>query len=193
MKALVGAYALAMTFGMAVVTASAEEAAGPQANIVGTVHDADKNAVEGADVVLLSTDGEEVGKASTGTGGTYTLGCVDLGTYHLQLGDGADFKGQKVAAPLGPNGLTVAWAVDSNKPALASATATGGACGATVADAGAAAAAAAAAGGGAGAGSGAALGTAAGAAVGGGALAAGVGMGIASASGAFSSPDSPAE
>ncbi|MEO2170052.1 MAG: carboxypeptidase-like regulatory domain-containing protein, partial [bacterium] len=120
--------------------AVAEDAAGPQANVVGTVHDADKNAVGGADLVLLSTDGEEVGKTTTSANGTYSLGCIGVGTYHLELASGSDFEGQKVAAPVGPSGLTVAWAVDAGKPALASATATGGACGVTVAAAGAGAA-----------------------------------------------------
>ncbi|MFP6663192.1 MAG: carboxypeptidase-like regulatory domain-containing protein [Deltaproteobacteria bacterium] len=188
MRFFAGALALISVLGFSVSMAVAEDAAGPQANVVGTVYDADKNAIDGAGLVLLSTDGEEVGTATTAADGTYSLGCAGLGTYHLQLTSGSGFQGQKVAAPVGPNGLAVAWAVDSNKPALASATATGGACG--VAAAAGAAPAAGAAGGVGGVGAG--LGTVLGAVIGGGALVAGVSVGIASAAGSFNA-DSPAQ
>ena len=180
---------LVAAFGFVPGVAAAEDAASPQANVAGVVQDADKNVVSGAEVVLISESGEEVARATSGDDGSYALGCVDAGSYQLELVGGEDFKGQKVAAPVGPNGLTVAWAVDEGRPALASATATGGACGVTVAAAAAAPAAAEAAGA---AGGEALLGTTAGAVVGGGALATGLGLGIAAGYGAFS-PDSPAQ
>lgn len=160
-------------------------AAGPQANVGGIVQDADKNGVAGTDVTLLGTDGTEVAKTTTAADGSYSFGCVTPGDYHMQVAPKGDFEGQKVEAPVGPNGLNVAWAVDAGKPALASATATGGACGTTVA-----AVPPAAADGGAGGGS--ILGTNGAAIVGGGALLAGAGVGIAAAAGAFQ-PDSPAK
>ena len=171
-----------------VVSGSAfADSAGPQANVVGKVLTADSQPVQGVDVALTTAGGAAVASTTTAADGSYSFGCVDTGAYHLAISPKGDFKGQNVKAPVGPNGLSVAWAVDKTKPALASATATGGACGAAVV-AGAAAVAGASAGGG----SGTLLGTTGGMVVGGGALAAGVGLGIASASGAFN-PDSPAQ
>ncbi len=178
---------LVAALGVLPAMASAEEAAAPKANVAGVVQNADKKVVSGAEVVLVSESGEEVARATTADDGSYALGCVAPGAYQLQLADGDGFKGQKVAAPVGPNGLTVAWAVDAGRPALASATATGGACGVTVAAVAPAAAESATAAGGQ-----PLLGTTAGAVVGGGALATGLGLGIAAGNGAFS-PDSPAQ
>lgn len=184
MKFWAGAVALILVLGFSIPTAYAEDVAGPQANLVGTVHDADSGALEGVGLVILSTDGEEVGKTTTGADGTYSFGCVDLGTHHLELTSGSGFHGQKVAAPVGPNGLRVAWAVDAERPALASATATAGACQGGVAAVGTGA--------GVGAAAGVGTSTVLAAVVAGGALAAGVGVGIASATGNLG-PDSPAQ
>jgi hypothetical protein len=182
MKVWAGALALVAMTGFGVTFAQAED---PQANVGGIVQDASKNAVSGADVTLLGTDGTEVASATTAADGTYSFGCVTPGDYRLQIASKGDLQGQKVEAPVGPNGLNVAWAMDAGKPALASATATGGACGAVVAAAAPAAAAPAAAGG-------TLLGATGGAIVGGGAVLAGAGVGIAAGAGAFQ-PDSPAQ
>jgi len=182
MKVWASALALVAMTGFGAMFA---QAADPQANVGGIVQDSGKNAVAGTDVTLLSADGTAVATTTTAADGTYSFGCVTPGNYQLQVAPKGDFQGQKVEAPVGPNGLNVAWAVDAGKPALASATATGGACGTTVAAAAPAAAAATT-------GGGTILGSTAGAVVGGGALLAGAGVGIAAGAGAFQ-PDSPAQ
>jgi len=182
MKVWASALALVAMTGFGVTFA---QAADPQANVGGIVQDTSKNAVSGTEVTLLGTDGTAVATTTTAADGTYSFGCVSPGDYHLQVASKGDFQGQKVEAPVGPNGLNVAWAMDAGKPALASATATGGACGTTVAAAAPVAAAPAAAGG-------TLLGATGGAVVGGGALLAGAGVGIAAGAGAFQ-PDSPAQ
>ncbi len=192
MKPIVGAMAVVCIFGL-VGTANAEDPAAQgqpavtQSRVQGSVFDPDKNPVSGVDVILLSEGGAELGRTSTDSAGAYSLGCVDLGSYQYEIvPTGNGFKGHKVAAPLGPNGLTIAWAVDHSKPALASATATGGPCGAAAVAAAGTGAAAAGAAGATGAAAGTGTSTAA-VVVGGVALTGGVGVGIAAAAGAFDS------
>lgn len=197
MKSIVGVL-LAAAFGFSTVAIAADTASTgqtiAQSRVQGSVFDPDKNPVAGVDVILLSAEGQELARTKTDATGAYSLGCVDLGDYQHEIAPtGNGFKGHKVVAPLGPNGLTIAWAVDHSKPALASATASGGPCGApAVAAAGGAAAGGAAAGGTAGAAgaTGATTGATAAAVVGGTALAAGVGVGIAAGAGAFDSNSS---
>lgn len=187
MKRLVGMLAIVFAFGLSGVAAAEEGSeTATQSMVRGQVSDVGKNPVSGVDVILLSTAGEELARTSTDASGMYSLGCVDVGEYQYEIVPGSAFKGHKVVAPLGPNGLTIAWAVDAQKPALASATATGGPCAGGAVVAGGAAAGGAAAGGAAGA-AGAGTGATAAAVVGGTALAAGAGVGIAAGAGAFDS------
>ncbi|MDG2308731.1 MAG: carboxypeptidase-like regulatory domain-containing protein [Candidatus Binatia bacterium] len=202
MKPFVSALALVSIFGLATMataedSASAEPQTVTQSRVQGSVFDPDRNPVSGVDVILLSEAGAELGRTSTDATGAYSLGCVDLGSYQYEIAPtGNGYKGHKVVAPLGPNGLTIAWAVDHSKPALASATATGGPCGAAAVAAAGTGAAAAGAAGATGAAAGAGMSTGA-IVVGGTAIAAGVGVGIAAAAGAFdsnsSAPSSPAQ
>ncbi len=168
-------------------------AAGPDAEgaqaatrsiVRGRVSDSEKSPVSEVDVILLSERGAEIARTSTDAVGTYSLGCVDVGPYQYRIIPRRNgYKGHTVVAPLGPNGLTIVWAVDHDKPALASATANGGPCGGAGATAigGAAAAAAGATGAPVGAGGTAAV------IAGGAAVAGGVGVRIAAGMGAFDS------
>lgn len=189
MKPIVGALALVTVLGLstAALGASGEDGSSAARSMVrGQVTDPERNPVSGVDVILLSEEGQEISRTSTNASGTYSLGCVELGKYQYEIVPAkGGFKGHKVVAPLGPNGLTLDWAVDQNKPALASAMATGGPCGGAVVGAAAGGAAVGAAGAtGAGAGGTAAI------AVGGAALVGGAGVGIAAGAGAFDSDDS---
>lgn len=179
------------------VVASEPAAETTKPTVVGKVADVSKAPIAGAEVILFSDTGAEIARTTTDSVGTYSFGCVTPGSYEIQLMPTSGFEGERVKAPVGANGLTVAWVVDQQKSALASASATGGACGSS---------AVAAEGGGttatvyematvntATAGSGSPV---AAAIIGGGALAGGVGVAIASGVDAFDSdlaPDSPAQ
>lgn len=189
MKACVAALAVVSVFGFVTAVEAADEKsdAATQSMVRGQVSDIAKNPVGGVEVVLRSEEGKEIARTTTNSQGLYELGCVDMGNYQYEILPTEGFKGHKVVAPLGPNGLEIAWAVDEKKPALASATATGGACAGGVVVAGASqggvdagSTAAAGAAGPSGAGSAAAV-------VGGAAVAGGVGVGIAAGAGAFDS------
>lgn len=197
MKPIVALTAVAV-FGFSSVAVAADPGskgsdAAEQSVVRGQVSDVDKKPVSGAEIVLLNEDGQEIARTKTDANGAYSLGCVDLGSYQHQI-SAAGFKGQKVAAPLGPNGLVVAWAVDPQKPALASATASGGPCVGSVAAAGTIGAAGAEGTTGTVGAVGADGGTVGGTpaiVLGGGALAAGAGVGIAAGAGAFDSDSGP--
>jgi len=186
------ALAVVSVLGLSMAASAADPASAAsdtveQSVVQGQVFGPDESPVAGVEVILRTTSGEEIARANTDASGAYSLGCVDVGEYEAEIVPaGEGFQGQKVVAPIGPNGLTVAWAVDSGKPALASATATGGPCVAGAAVVGAAgpegaAGTAGATGAGAGGGRDAAI------ILGGTALAGGAGVGIAAGVGAFRS------
>ena len=199
MKAIVAGMALVSVFGSWSAAEAADEASKSQTQSVvrGDVKDVEGNPVSGVEAILRSEDGAELARATTDSTGAYDFGCIDMGDYQYEIVAGDAFKGHTVVAPVGPNGLAIAWAVDGSKPALASATATGGACkegmavAATSGAAGAEGASGAAVSGTTGTGS-----EAAAAVFGGAAIAGGAGVGIAAGVGAFDSSsdaDSPAQ
>ena len=112
------------------VAAGADAAS--KANIQGVIQDGFGYPVVGAEVEVVK-EGVVVATATSGKSGGYAVECIEEGSYELRLDPKDEFQGQRVVAPLDGRGLQVNWSVDESKPAIATATATGGACGDVVA------------------------------------------------------------
>ena len=138
-RLIVGGMALVLCAGFSSGAIAAEQQG---STVAGQVADSANTPIAGADVVLLSADGKEIARSVTDATGTYSFGCIPAGNYEMELVPNNGFKGQRVVAPVGANGMAVAWVVDNQNPTIVSAAATGGACtiAPVVADAGGAAA-----------------------------------------------------
>ncbi len=93
------------------------------AEVVGTVLDANGNAVPGVKVSTSTRDGQPIGSAITDGQGDYAIDDVSSGLYYLTLNPpaGSDIRGQSVASYVGGMGLTVNWAVAPGREPVASA------------------------------------------------------------------------
>jgi hypothetical protein len=93
------------------------------AEIVGTVQDANGNAVPGVKVSASTPNGQSIGSAVTDGQGGYAINGVSSGLYYIVLTPpaGSDLGGQNAASYVGDMGLTVNWAVAPGRQALASA------------------------------------------------------------------------
>jgi Carboxypeptidase regulatory-like domain len=93
------------------------------ANIVGTVLNANGNAVPGATVSATTPNGQNVGSAVTNGQGAYSIDGVTSGLYYIMLTPpaGSNLVGQNAASYVGDTGLTVNWSVAPGRQALASA------------------------------------------------------------------------
>ncbi len=93
------------------------------ADIVGTVLDANGNAVPGVKVSTSTQDGQSIGSAVTDGQGDYAIDGVSSGLYYITLTPpaGSDLRGQSVASYVGGMGLTVNWGVAPGREPVASA------------------------------------------------------------------------
>jgi hypothetical protein len=95
----------------------------PCADIVGTVLNANGNAVPGVVVSTRTRDGQNVGSAVTDGQGDYAINDVSSGLYYITLAppSGSDLRGQSVASYVGGTGLTVNWGVAPGRAPVATA------------------------------------------------------------------------
>lgn len=121
-----------IAFAALVWAAPAAADATGKANIQGVIQDGFGYPVADAEIEVVK-EGVVVATATSGKSGGYAVECIEEGSYELRLDPKSDFQGQRVVAPLDGRGLQVNWSVDESKPAIATATATGGACGDVVA------------------------------------------------------------
>jgi len=93
------------------------------ADIVGTVLDANGNAVRGVMVSTSTRDGQRIGSAMTNGQGDYAIDDVSAGLYYITLAPpaGSDLRGQSVASYVGGTGLTVNWGVAPGRAPVATA------------------------------------------------------------------------
>jgi hypothetical protein len=93
------------------------------AEIVGTVLDANGNAMPGVKVSTSTQGGQPIGSAVTDGQGDYAINDISSGLYYVTLEPpaGSDVHGQSVATYVGSMGLTVNWAVAPGREAVASA------------------------------------------------------------------------
>jgi hypothetical protein len=98
-------------------------------NVVGIVHDESGNAVADAAIEVLDGRGQVVSRTTSSRAGGYQIPCVAPGEYDLRLDPArTGHRGERVVAPVTADGLTVDWTVARDKPAIARARPTGGAC-----------------------------------------------------------------
>src|SRR5258708_40172182 len=90
------------------------------ADIVGTVLDANGNAVRGVMVSTSTRDGRNVGSAVTDGQGDYAINDVSSGLYYISLAPpaGSSVRGQSVASYVGGTGPTVNWGVAPGREAV---------------------------------------------------------------------------
>jgi hypothetical protein len=93
------------------------------AEIVGTVLDANGNAVSGVKISTSTQDGQRVGSAVTDAQGDYAINDISSGLYYVTLDPPASsaVHGQSVATYVGGMGLTVNWGLAPGREAVASA------------------------------------------------------------------------
>ncbi|HEV3112935.1 MAG TPA: carboxypeptidase-like regulatory domain-containing protein [Candidatus Binataceae bacterium] len=110
-----------LTAGCALLAAAISPA--PCAEIVGTVLDANGNAVPGVRVSTTTQDGQRIGDAVSDGQGAYAIDDVSSGLYYITLAPpaGSDLHGQSVASYVGGTGLTVNWAVAPGREPVAAA------------------------------------------------------------------------
>jgi hypothetical protein len=91
-------------------------------DLVGTVADANGQAVRGAQVIAHSRDGQATESATTDANGHYRIAGLDPGQYFITL-DAASIGGrnQTVAGYVGDSGLTVNWSMAPGTSPIASA------------------------------------------------------------------------
>lgn len=93
------------------------------AEIVGSVLDANGNAVPGVKLSTTTQDGRRIGNAITDDQGAYAIDGMSSGLYYITLAPpaGSALLGQSVASYVGDRGMTVNWAVAPGREPLASA------------------------------------------------------------------------
>jgi Carboxypeptidase regulatory-like domain len=93
------------------------------ADIVGTVRDANGNALPGLQLSTSTQDGQRIGSAVTDGRGDYVINNVSSGLYYITIAPpaGSNLPGQSVASYVGGMGLTVNWAVAPGREPIASA------------------------------------------------------------------------
>ena len=84
--------------------------------LVGLVTDQNQQFVNGADIVVTDSNGNQVAEGRTDLYGRYCISIKDPGTYTVSI-DVSNFQGGSTTLNLGADGSVVDWTLSQNSPA----------------------------------------------------------------------------